>query len=335
MIEAITDMFSHFNFAALDDPNFKEDAVREELLAPIIRRLGYSPTGRARVIRSKALTHPYVRIGTKKHPVSIVPDYTFLYDGKAILVLDAKRPTEGVLAPANVEQAYSYAIHPEIRCRHFALCNGRELSIFDVETIEPVVVLKVERVEEDWEKYIKFLTPRFLLEPVLRNFDPDFGTVILRMGYQSETRFTFPAVELQSLSRVSENVYTACAGYIWNDVDHLATFDIDATLISRLFTCLPSLVSDQAQYALSKAPFSISLDRILAVDIVARVGPLTQGQHEPFVPFEVLDIPEARISAALPLGCSDQNALKKFVLCATFSCALERKSVVHSTAQSR
>jgi len=73
-------MFSDFDFSALDSPAFKEDDVREEIIAPIIRRLGYRPTGSIQVQRSKALVHPFVMIGSKRHAVNIVPDYT-LYIG--------------------------------------------------------------------------------------------------------------------------------------------------------------------------------------------------------------------------------------------------------------
>ena len=34
-------MFEDLDFSVLDDPSFKEDAVREEIIAPILKRLGY------------------------------------------------------------------------------------------------------------------------------------------------------------------------------------------------------------------------------------------------------------------------------------------------------
>ena len=114
------------DFTVLDDPSFKEDAVREELIAPLLRRLGYLPTGRLRVVRSKPLTHPFVMIGSKKYPVKIVPDYTLMVDEEALLVLDAKAPSEPIIKSHHVEQAFSYAIHPEIRSSTYGLCNGRE-----------------------------------------------------------------------------------------------------------------------------------------------------------------------------------------------------------------
>ena len=118
-------MFEKFDFSVLDDASFKEDAVREEIVAPILRKLGYRPSGAQRVVRSKSLTHPFVMIGSKKHPVSIVPDYTLFHDDTPLMVLDAKAPNQPIVACQNVEQVYSYAIHPEVRCEHYSLCNGR------------------------------------------------------------------------------------------------------------------------------------------------------------------------------------------------------------------
>lgn len=74
-------MFDEFEFEVLGDKEFKEDSVREELVAPIIKRLGYSLTGDNRVVGSRSLVHPYVAIGSQQRKVSIVPDYLFLSEG--------------------------------------------------------------------------------------------------------------------------------------------------------------------------------------------------------------------------------------------------------------
>jgi len=58
--------------------------------------------------------HPFIFVGTRKHPVTIIPDYTLIHDNQVLLILDAKSPTEDVLTRNHVQQAYSYAIHPEI-----------------------------------------------------------------------------------------------------------------------------------------------------------------------------------------------------------------------------
>ena len=59
-------MFTDFDPALLDDPEFKEDSVREVIIGPILHRLGYTPSGPNRVIRSKSLTHPLSTVGQEK-----------------------------------------------------------------------------------------------------------------------------------------------------------------------------------------------------------------------------------------------------------------------------
>jgi len=121
-------MFEDFDFTILEDPEFKEDSVREELVLPLIKALDYNITGDSRVVRSRGLIHPYVALGSKQRKVSIIPDYLFLSENKPYWVLDAKSPTEDVIKSKHVEQAYSYAIHPEVRAELFALCNGKEFA---------------------------------------------------------------------------------------------------------------------------------------------------------------------------------------------------------------
>ena len=162
-------MFGNFDPKLLDSSEFKEDSVRETIILPILARLGYQTSGQNRIIRSKTLVHPFIFVGTRKHPVIIIPDYTLIHDNQPLLILDAKSPTEDVLTRNHVQQAYSYAIHPEIRCKHFALYNGKRLAVFHVEQSEPLLVLSFNEFESHWSDIEKHLAPRFLLKSLSRN----------------------------------------------------------------------------------------------------------------------------------------------------------------------
>jgi predicted type IV restriction endonuclease len=126
-------VFPDFDPSLLDNPEFKEDSVREVIITPILSRLGYTPSGSDRVVRSKALVHPFIYAGTRQVPITLIPDYTLLSEEKPVCVLDAKRPSEDILSRKHIQQAYSYAIHPEMKCADFALCNGRQLAVFSVD----------------------------------------------------------------------------------------------------------------------------------------------------------------------------------------------------------
>jgi hypothetical protein len=154
-------MFRDFNFAVLDSPDFKEDSVREEIVQPILKELGYSSSGENKIIRSKILPHPFVNIGSRRERISIIPDYLLQVRGKNAWVLDAKAPNERVDSGSNVEQAYSYAIHPEIRVRLYALCNGKEFVVFSTEQHnEPILNLKVAKLPYCQEKLYWQLSPQ-------------------------------------------------------------------------------------------------------------------------------------------------------------------------------
>ncbi len=51
-------MFENIESKVFDDPEFKEDSVRELVIAPIFTRHGYLPSGSTRVTRTKSLRLP-------------------------------------------------------------------------------------------------------------------------------------------------------------------------------------------------------------------------------------------------------------------------------------
>lgn len=154
-----------FDFSLLDAPAFKEDSVREEIILPILNALGYSAGGLNRIVRSKTLEHPYLTTGSKKKPITLIPDYLLTVGKNFVFVLDAKRPREPsgveveIKTGDNVEQVYSYAVHPEIRVEQFALCNGREFILFDVRQKEPVLYFHLSEIARYWDDLYKYLAP--------------------------------------------------------------------------------------------------------------------------------------------------------------------------------
>src|SRR5215469_9285695 len=57
------------------NPDFKEDSVREVIILPILKHLGYEQQN---IVRSKTLKHPFLKIGSnKKREIKLVPDYIF------------------------------------------------------------------------------------------------------------------------------------------------------------------------------------------------------------------------------------------------------------------
>lgn len=152
-------IFSDFDFTLLDSPDFKEDSVREELILPMLKELGYASHGENKIIRSKTVKHPFVQTGTGKQQLTSIPDYLFEVGGKYAWVLDAKAPNEEIKTGKNVEQTYFYAIHPEIRVDFYALCNGKEFILFHISQSEAVLYFSLSEIEKHWHDLEKFLSP--------------------------------------------------------------------------------------------------------------------------------------------------------------------------------
>ncbi|MCS6821987.1 MAG: DNA methyltransferase [Microscillaceae bacterium] len=152
-------LFGQMDFKTLaENPDFKEDSVREVLILPILQKLGYKPEN---IVRSKTLKHPFLTIGSnQKREIKLVPDYLLKVEGSYAWVLDAKSPKQKVNDKRHVEQVYSYASHPEIRSIYFALCNGIEFALYRREqTNTPILYFSLDEIEYHWEKLKMFLSP--------------------------------------------------------------------------------------------------------------------------------------------------------------------------------
>lgn len=291
-------MFQGVTLNSFNDPEFKEDSVRELIVAPILNRLGYSPHGATRVVRSKTLSHPFIRVGTRQHPVKTVPDYTFIVDGRPALVLDAKRPTQPVRNDGHLQQAYSYAIHPEVRCEEFALCNGRELAVYGVRATAPLLELGFSEYESRWTDIEKFLGPRYLRQPQLRRFVPDFGMALQRMGIHAEDTIHLPRTRLNLFAMVNSQLFTASANYDFGAGEHCASFDFSPALLDEMMSSLPSPLREEFCSALTSFPFKALAGLALELDLTAKLGRETRGRDESFVPLHVHSVEGSRFDLA-------------------------------------
>ena len=152
-------LFGNIDFKAIaQDPDFKEDSVREVIILPVLKQLGYEQQN---IVRSKTLKHPFLKIGSnKKREIKLVPDYLLKVAENYAWVLDAKSPSQRVDDSGHLEQVYCYATHPEIRSTYFALCNGLEFSLYRRElTNTPILLFTLDEIEHYWDKLKMFLSP--------------------------------------------------------------------------------------------------------------------------------------------------------------------------------
>lgn len=298
-------MFENFDKNLLSDPDFKEDSVREVIIVPILSRLGYHPSGENTVVRSKTLTQPFIYVGTSRHPVKIIPDYTLFSNDKPVMVLDAKSPTESVTSQANIQQAYSYAIHPEIQCEHFALCNGKILAVFSTRSLNPLLNIGFDEFESQWEEIEKHFLPKYLLNPELRNFAPDFGVAVSRLGMKPETELTMIQTRLGLISRVSDQLYSASVNTELAGVDHCVSFDFTPEKLPLVVAGLPEALRRQFSEALTRAPYQAGADLCIEIDARTHLGEVVTVEHETFIPLVVDEVLGSRFNPYPPEGGND------------------------------
>lgn len=213
-------IFKNFDFSLLASPEFKEDSVREEIIKPLLDNLGYSAGGLNRIVRSRGLTHPFVYIGTKSQRIEIIPDYLLLVENKPVWVLDAKAPGENIQTGKNVQQAYSYAIHPEVNATYYALCNGKEFIVFEKNQPQKArLYFQLSEIEQHWDKFYQLLVPTaFKAVPET--------TATTTASASSPTKFDYQAIkplaEIKDLKKQSAKRHFGVHGYftkqVWNVV---------------------------------------------------------------------------------------------------------------------
>lgn len=284
-------IFENFDFKVLNDPEFKEDSVREELVLPIVKALGYQVSGDSRVVRSRSLVHPYVALGSQQRKVSIVPDYLFLSDGKPYWVLDAKAPTEEITKSKHVEQAYSYAIHPEVRAELYALCNGREFALYSVGQFDPILRFRLDAIEDCWESMCRILHPDIKAHPDLVNFHADYGLHLRMLGAKEGFSHIAMAVNTNHMMKVEDGLYTTST-IVTGGEEYAMSLDFGEEEFSQLLKIVPEHQALLLSSGLKRQPYQVHLDNGEAFSFGAATK-LTENIYnnpqESYLPFRVVE----------------------------------------------
>jgi hypothetical protein len=115
------------------ESTLSEAAVREEIIAPILKELGYRSNSANDIRYELNLRYPRDFLGHKKPttdpPIRGKADYVCYAGGRVAWTVEAK-PSGPDFTIDDVEQAFTYARHPEVRAAYFCLCNGREWRVY-------------------------------------------------------------------------------------------------------------------------------------------------------------------------------------------------------------
>lgn len=145
-----------------DDAN--EADVRAEVADPLLKLLGYERGTANDIWREFPLRYEREFLGRKKKtdpPLRGRTDYVLVVVRFGRWVLDAKASNEEITQDA-VEQAISYARHPEIGGAYAVVLNGRQLVVFRASSTYadgPLATLPVESPEQLADKLANLLSP--------------------------------------------------------------------------------------------------------------------------------------------------------------------------------
>lgn len=148
-----------------------EADVREEVIAPLIRRLGYRTGTEHNVRREVDLRYSSVQLGRQKQsdpPLRGRADYILEAGGKVRWVVEAKAPSEE-LDDLIAAQAWTYANHPDVRATYFLVTNGRLFRLY-LTNRGPEAALALEFRFEDIENKMPVILNTLAPASVLRDF---------------------------------------------------------------------------------------------------------------------------------------------------------------------
>lgn len=256
-------IFSSIDFQAIkNNPNFKEDSVREVIILPLLTSLGYQEDN---IERSKTLRHPFLKVGSKKRPINLIPDYVLKVNQSYAWVLEAKKPTENIYEGDSVEQVYSYATHPEIRSNYFALCNGLEFSLFKtLDTSTPILYFTLDEIADSWQELTQYLAPdRF---QVGKSFTYQNHSPISRKTFDYSSR---PLLEPIEVKKQQAKRHFGVHGYFtkqaWNVVaEYIKNFSQPGDVILDPFggsgvTAIEALMNNRQGISIDINPLAIFL----------------------------------------------------------------------------
>jgi hypothetical protein len=292
-MQLINSPFDGFDWSALDSPEFQEDAVREEIIAPLLWALGYKAAPPNKIVRSKRLEHPFVALGTTQHRISLIHDYLMYADERPAWILDAKSPRESVVDSDHEAQAYSYVCHRDVRADWYAVCNGREFAAFHVADMsrEPRLRFPIAQLADYWSDLWHSLAPE-----TVRSQDgsylKDFGIHLLKMGFTHDMELTFLSVAVPSFGRADDSAYSINAPVLIEDQKYFATFDFDKERLNQLIPLLRPDLAAHVSQALAKVPSLLTFggDYFPRVGATARLATkMQENAKEHYLPLEVLE----------------------------------------------
>lgn len=182
------------------DSTFNETDIREEIVSPFLAALGYRKGTAADIFREHPLTYGRVFLGRKKiqdPPLRGRADYILSVTGAGRWIIEVKGPNIPITIN-DIEQAISYARHPEVSASYTTITNGRDFLIFHSSQRSsecPIASLAVQSAEQLAQDLEGLLSP----SAIRRDCSPpevDLNTP-LASGLRSRSRIIGGTIEYE------------------------------------------------------------------------------------------------------------------------------------------
>lgn len=280
-------LFKDFNFSLLNDPRFKEESVREELIAPLIKDFGYSNSGNTQVIRNHGLKHPFVSIGSSRKNITVIPDYLLQVSEKPAWILEAKSPFEEITDTKHIEQAYSYAIHPEIRVNYFALCNGHYFILYNISRSKPLFHISLRAIDLYRNMLKELISPPKVFSYPDLSLSKDLGLHIKRLGFTHSDSILLIGNKPLIIVKYNDDLFSFSSPFGDETNSYLGTFDFNLAVAKELRPIVGEYIFDQLMQPTNGRQLHFHLDREIRLNTTVSLPEkenLIENEKEIYLP---------------------------------------------------
>lgn len=279
-----------FDYEVLNDSEFKEDSVREEIIMPLMKVLGYDYKGKYKIVRSRKLQHPFTMIGSNKYKISIFPDYILECDGKCACVIEAKAPSESLDNEESISQAYSYAVHREVAAKFYALCNGKEFRLYSTMSLMPVIVFRMNYLMSHFHKLNAIMGAENILIYSKKRIAKDLGIHLKMLSLGSvEPQFTFMNFPIYQITLVEPDTYTVDSTIVIEGEEYCGSFDFNYDTLLELKSVLPFEALEKLREPFEGTAISVELiGKTIEAGISCKLGEkIYENVDEHYMPLKI------------------------------------------------
>ena len=146
-----------------DFHSMNETDVREIIVRPFLEQLGYRHGTSATIRTELTLRYAHAFLGRKNPkkdpPLAGRADYICEVTSYGRWVVEVKAPHEPIARDV-IEQAHTYAAHPEIAATHFMVTNGREFRLYQTARLDdPLISFAFDELQQNVLKVFNIVGP--------------------------------------------------------------------------------------------------------------------------------------------------------------------------------